>query len=113
MKKDFSGQLRTRNAKRLCTDLAAAVLFALKLSVNIVPSSVHAIYQTAGKEQLLAERQKIGSIAPGQAVITPAFDLPAKYIVHTVGPIWTDGKQGEFDLLRSCYGFDFSLSKSE
>lgn len=70
-----------------------------------------AIYHVAGKEQLLAERQKIGSIAPGQAAITPAFDLPAKYIVHTVGPIWTDGKHGEFDLLRSCYSNSLALAE--
>lgn len=70
-----------------------------------------AIYQAAGKEQLLAERQKIGSILPGQAAITPAFNLSAKYIVHTVGPIWTDGNQGEFDILRSCYSNSLALAE--
>ena len=70
-----------------------------------------AIYQAAGKEQLLAERIKIGSIAPGQAAITPAFNLPAKYIVHTVGSIWADGKQGEFDILRSCYSNSLALAE--
>ena len=70
-----------------------------------------AIYQAAGKEQLLAERQKIGSILPGQAAITPAFNLSSKYIVHTVGPIWTDGNQGEFDILRSCYSNSLALAE--
>lgn len=70
-----------------------------------------AIYKAAGNEQLLAERIKIGSIAPGQAAITPAFNLPAKYIVHTVGPIWKDGKQGEFDILRSCYSNSLALAE--
>lgn len=69
-----------------------------------------AVYKAAGKEQLLIERRKIGSIAPGQAAITPAFDLPAKYIVHTVGPIWSDGKHGESDILRSCYSHSLELA---
>ena len=62
-----------------------------------------AIYNAAGAEVLLAERKKIGRIAPGEAAVTPAFALPAKYIIHTVGPAWTDGLHGEFAILRSCY----------
>ncbi len=62
-----------------------------------------AIYEAAGADELLAERQKIGRIAPGEAAVTAAFCLPAKYIVHTVGPEWIDGAHGEPDLLRSCY----------
>ena len=62
-----------------------------------------AIYQAAGAEQLLAERQKIGEIARGEAAVTPAFDLKAKYIIHTVGPAWIDGKHGERETLHSCY----------
>ncbi len=62
-----------------------------------------AIYKAAGEERLLAERKKAGNIAPGRSVMTPAFDLPAKYIIHTVGPVWADGDHGERDILRSCY----------
>ena len=62
-----------------------------------------AIYKAAGAENLLAERKKIGRIAPGEAAVTAAFALPAKYIIHTVGPAWIDGKHGEYDILRSCY----------
>ena len=47
-----------------------------------------AIYNAAGWDELLAEREKIGSIAPGEAAATPAFKLNAKYIIHTVGPVW-------------------------
>lgn len=69
-----------------------------------------AIYRAAGEMQLLAEREKIGEIDPGQAVATPAFDLSAKYIIHTVGPIWIDGNQGERNILRSCYNNSLSLA---
>ena len=62
-----------------------------------------AIYHAAGRDRLLAERKKIGRINPGQAAFTPAFALHAKYIIHTVGPVWQGGDRGEFELLASCY----------
>ena len=62
-----------------------------------------AIYKAAGENELLAERKKIGDILPGQAVASPAFNLSAKHIIHTVGPAWVDGNHGERDILRSCY----------
>ena len=69
-----------------------------------------AIYKAAGSDELLAERKKIGNIAPGQAAVTPAFALPAKYIIHTVGPAWIDGDHGERDILRSCYETSLELA---
>ena len=69
-----------------------------------------AIYAAAGEEQLLAERKKIGEIAPGCAASTPAFNLDAKYIIHTVGPAWIDGNHGERDTLRSCYEQSLALA---
>ncbi len=69
-----------------------------------------AIYKAAGADLLMAERQKIGDIARGDAVSTPAFDLNAKYIIHTVGPRWTGGDQGERDILRSCYKKSLALA---
>jgi O-acetyl-ADP-ribose deacetylase (regulator of RNase III) len=46
-----------------------------------------AIYAAAGEKRLLAERKKIGNIERGKAQLTPAFDLSAKYVIHTVGPV--------------------------
>ena len=62
-----------------------------------------AIYLAAGAEELLAERAKIGPIAEGEVAVTPAFKLDAKYIFHTVGPIWNGGGEGEKETVRKCY----------
>ncbi len=62
-----------------------------------------AIYKAAGEDLLLAERKKIGNIARGEIAVTPAFNLKAQYIIHTVGPKWKDGASGEFTILESCY----------
>ena len=67
------------------------------------------IHEKAGPE-LLAARQKIGPIAVGQAAITPAFRLHAKYVIHTVGPVWDGGSYGEENLLRSCYDQSLKLA---
>ena len=61
-----------------------------------------AVHKKAGPQLLLA-RQKIGDIARGSAAITPAFDLPAKYVIHAVGPAWYGGKHHEESILRSAY----------
>ncbi len=65
--------------------------------------SDYAVYQAAGAEQLLAARQLIGVLRPGEAAVTPGFALPAKFIIHTVGPCWVDGTQGEAETLATCY----------
>ena len=62
-----------------------------------------AIYEAAGKEKLLAERAGIGKIARGDIAVTGAYNLNAKYIIHTVGPVWTDGLHHEFEILEDCY----------
>ena len=62
-----------------------------------------AIFKAAGEAELQSACQKLSPIKTGEAVITPGFRLPAKYIIHTAGPIYRDGNQGEEELLRSCY----------
>lgn len=68
------------------------------------------IHRKAGYE-LLAARQKIGCIEFGDAVITPGYRLDAKYVIHTVGPIWEGGSHGEEQILSSCYKKSLALAK--
>ena len=69
-----------------------------------------AIYEAAGIAPLLHARKRIGHIEPGQAFATKAFGLPARYILHTVGPAWIDGRHGEYELLASCYRESLKLA---
>lgn len=62
-----------------------------------------AIFREAGSSELTAACRKIGGCPTGHAVITPGFRLPAKYIIHAVGPIYNDGKHGERELLYGAY----------
>lgn len=70
-----------------------------------------AVYHAAGEQDLLEARKQIGRIAPGEARYTPAFRLPATYIIHTVGPGWIDGSHGEADTLRSCFRNALALAR--
>lgn len=68
-----------------------------------------AIHRAAGSE-LLAYNQKLGGCPTGEARISPGFNLPAKWIIHTAGPVWQGGEAGEAELLRACYSNSFKLA---
>ena len=61
-----------------------------------------AIHRAAGRELVEACRP-LGGCPPGHAKITPGFNLPARFVIHTVGPVWQGGKHGESKVLASCY----------
>jgi O-acetyl-ADP-ribose deacetylase (regulator of RNase III) len=67
-----------------------------------------AIHRAAGPE-LLAECRTLGGCATSQAKITRGYKLPARWVIHTVGPVWHDGQHGEDELLASCYRSCFAL----
>jgi O-acetyl-ADP-ribose deacetylase len=69
-----------------------------------------AIFEAAGPKDLAMACQPLAPCATGQAVLTPGFSLPARHIIHAVGPIWQGGTEGEEELLRACYRNSLDLA---
>lgn len=72
-----------------------------------------AVYAAAGEKRLLEARQKIGEIAPGCAAVTHGYALKARYIIHTVGPVWRGGEDNEETILRSCYRTSLRIAEAK
>jgi O-acetyl-ADP-ribose deacetylase (regulator of RNase III) len=68
-----------------------------------------AIHRSAGTE-LLAECRTLGGCRPGEAKITRGYRLPARFVIHTVGPVWRGGKQREAETLANCYQSSLQLA---
>ena len=68
------------------------------------------IHRAAGAE-LLEECRTLNGCAIGSAKITKGYELPARWVIHTVGPVWRDGNHGEDELLANCYRSCFALAE--
>lgn len=103
-------------ARRMSVELGDITRLAVDAIVNAANEQLlpgggvcGAIHRAAGPE-LSAACRAIGHCPTGAAVITPGFGLPARYVIHAVGPVWRGGDAGEEALLRGCYTHALSLA---
>jgi O-acetyl-ADP-ribose deacetylase (regulator of RNase III) len=88
-----------------------AIVNAANTSLQMGGGVCGAIFYAAGADRLQAACDNHAPIKTGEAVITKGYALPAKFIIHTAGPIYRDGQRNEETLLRSCYANSLSLAK--
>lgn len=87
-------------------DITAMAVDAIVITANpkpVIGSGTDAVIHEKAGPLLLKARKFIGSMQTCEVKITPGFRLPAKYVIHTVGPVWEDGYFHEEQLLRQCY----------
>ena len=87
-----------------------AIVNAANTSLQMGGGVCGAVFTAAGADRLQVACDKIAPIKTGEAVITQGYNLPAKYIIHTAGPVYRGGSQGEEALLRSCYMSSLELA---
>ena len=88
-----------------------AIVNAANTQLQIGGGVCRAIFNAAGAREMQAACNKVGPIEMGEAVITPGFNLPAKYVIHAAGPIYFDGKHGEEQLLYTAYMNSLKLAQ--
>ncbi len=89
-----------------------AIVNAANTALKMGGGVCGAIFKAAGADELRRACAPLAPIKSGEAVITAGFGLKARYIIHTAGPVYRDGKSGEDALLASCYRTSLQLAKA-
>lgn len=97
----------------ICNMKVDAIVNAANTSLQEGGGVCGAIFRTAGARELQQECDAIGGCQTGQAVLTSGYNLPAPFIIHTVGPIWRGGGYGEAELLQACYYNSLRLAQDK